>query len=418
MVERVVITGLGALTPVGCTAAGSWAAVLAGVSGVDRIRLFDPSSLPMQIAGEVKDFDPADHFSAKAARAMDRTSQLAVVAARQALADAGLTPADFPAEAIGLVLGSAGGGVAAMADYVRAFDRRGVRGVSPYALPNMRVDSPTGHVAIDLGLRGPTLATVASCATGTVNIGEAAEIVRRGDAEIMLAGGVEAIDSPLAFACLAALRTLSGAGGDPRRACKPFDARRDGMVLAEGAVVLVLERERHARARGAQVYAALAGYGAANDAFHLAAEDRDGDGAVRAMRRALARAGLRPEAIDYVNAHGTATRMNDAVETRALKSVFGDCAPTVAISSTKSMTGHMMAAAGAFEAMVCALACRDGVVPPTINLAVPDPDCDLDYIPCVARRRPVNLALSTSMGLGGHNACLILRRHDPDGEAA
>ena len=231
----------------------------------------------------------------------------------------------------------------------------------------------------------------------------------------MLAGGVEAIDSPLAFASLAALRALSRAPGDPWRACKPFDARRDGLVLAEGAVVLVLERERDARARGARVYAELVGFGAANDAYHLAAEAAGGDGAARAMRRALASANLGPATIDYVNAHGTATRMNDAVETRALKMVFGDHAARLAISSTKSMTGHMMGAAGAFEALVCALACRDGVIPPTINLEVSDPECDLDYTPGVAHHRPVRVALSTSMGLGGHNACLVLRRYASDG---
>lgn len=412
MSRRVVITGMGALTPVGNSAEATWCSLIAGTSGIAPITHFNASALPVQIAGEVKGFDPSLHLGAKAARTMDRTSQLAVVAARQAVADAGLTISYDLAERCGLALGSAGGGVASIAECVRTFDRHGARRVSPHLLPNFRVDSPTSHVAIDLGLKGPTMAVVASCATGTANIGEAAEIIRRGDADVMLAGGTEAIDSPVAFASFTQLRVLARDTDDPERACKPFDARRDGFVLAEGAVVLVLESEEHARERRARIYAELAGYGATNDAYHLTAEAGTGDGAARAMRQALRKAGLTPETVDYVNAHGSGTRMNDVVETRALKAAIGQRASWLAISATKSMTGHMMGATGACEALVCTLACRHGMVPPTINLEKADPACDLNYTPLHAIAQPVGVALSNSIGLGGHNATLVVRRFE------
>jgi beta-ketoacyl-acyl-carrier-protein synthase II len=409
--RRVVVTGIGALTPVGKSAAETWRNLLAGVSGIGRITLFDPSEFAIQIAGEVKDFSPEGIIDPKEVRHMDRGVQFAIAAAKEALQDAGLEITEENADDTGIVLGTGAGGVGLILQQQAVLEERGPRRVSPFFLPNMLPDSASGQVAIAVGAQGPNMAVVSACATGGHAVGEAMETIRRGDADVMLAGGTEAVIVPLVVAGFINMRAL-GNDPDPTKASKPFDARRDGFVLSEGSASLVLEELEHAQARGAKIYAEVVGYGSTNDAFHMAAQLESGAGAARTMQRALKKAGLSPEEVDYINAHGTGTPLNDKVETLAIKNVFGDAAHKVAISSTKSMTGHMMGAAGALEAMVCALAIRDSRIPPTINWEVPDPDCDLDYTPGEARSMRVDVALSNSIGLGGHNSCVILKRVD------
>jgi beta-ketoacyl-acyl-carrier-protein synthase II len=400
---RVVVTGIGALTPVGLDAPSTWANLLEGQSGVARITLFDPSPYPIQIAGEVKGFNPEEHFDRKELRHLDRNVQLAVVAARQAARDAQLR-AD--GDAVGVIFGSAAGGAGTQ---VKILEERGYRKLSPYFLPHMLADSASGQIAIDLGLRGPNMAIVSACATGGHALGEAWETIRRGDAEAAVAGGCEGSVLPIFLGGFIAMRALAE-HPDPTKASRPFDAARNGFVLAEGAAALVLERLDRAQARGAKIYAEMVGYGSSNDAFHMAAPREGGTGPAACMRMALRKADLPPEEVDYVNAHGTGTPLNDKFETVALKDVFGAHAKSLLVSSTKSMTGHMMGAAGATEAMVCVLALRDQVVPPTINLDTPDPECDLDYVPHQARKAAVEVALSNSMGLGGHNSSVVFRR--------
>jgi beta-ketoacyl-acyl-carrier-protein synthase II len=403
---RVVVTGVGALTPVGLDAPSTWANLLEGQSGVARITLFDPSPYPIQIAGEVKGFNPEEHFDRKELRHLDRNVQLAVVAARQAARDAQLR-AD--GDAVGVIFGSAAGGAGTLIEQVKILEERGYRKLSPYFLPHMLADSASGQIAIDLGLRGPNMAIVSACATGGHALGEAWETIRRGDAEAAVAGGCEGSVLPIFLGGFIAMRALAE-HPDPTRASRPFDAARNGFVLAEGAAALVLERLDRAQARGAKIYAEMVGYGSSNDAFHMAAPREGGTGPAACMRMALRKADLPPEEVDYVNAHGTGTPLNDKFETVALKDVFGAHAKSLLVSSTKSMTGHMMGAAGATEAMVCVLALRDQVVPPTINLDTPDPECDLDYVPHQARKAAVEVALSNSMGLGGHNSSVVFRR--------
>lgn len=407
--HRVVITGLGAVTPVGNTAEETWRNLLNGVSGVGRITLFDPSEYAIQIAGEVKGFEPGDAVDPKEIRHMDRSVQFAIVAAKQALADARLDVRDEDPDRVGIIFGSAAGGVGTLLAQQETLEERGPRRVSPFFLPNFLADSASGQVAISIGAKGPNMAVVSACATGGHAVGEAMETIKRGDAEVMLAGGAEAVILPVIMAGFINMRAL-GDDEDPAKASKPFDARRQGFILSEGAAALVLEDLDHALNRGANIYAEVVGYGSTNDAYHMAAQIETGDGAARTMQRALNKAGLTAAQVDYINAHGTGTPLNDKVETLAIKKVFGEDAYKVAISSTKSMTGHMMGAAGALEAMVCALAIRDNVIPPTINLEVPDPECDLDYTLNKAREMKVDVALSNSIGLGGHNSSVILRR--------
>jgi len=404
----VVITGLGVLCPVGIGVEATWKALLTGKSGIARITCFDPSPYAVQIAGEVKGFDPSSLGDPKEVRRMDRCSQLVLAASTEALADAGLRKKTLDPDTSGVVIGSAAGGIQTMLDQYKVFLERGPRRLSPFFIQNMLVDSPAGHVAIAMGLRGPNMAVVSACATGTQAIGEAAEIIKRGDAEVMLAGGAEAPIHPLIVAGFG-LWGLAKNNEEPERASCPFSKRRDGFVLSEGAAVVVLESLQHAQARGARIYAEVSGYGATCDGFDMTAMPEDGATAAQAMRLALRHAGLAPEDIDYINPHGTSTPANDIAETRAIKSVFGDHAYKLAVSSTKSMTGHMMGGSGAVEAVVCALAIRDQVVPPTINLDDPDPECDLDYVPNVARRMRVRAAASNSFGLGGHNATIVLK---------
>ena len=407
--KRVVITGVGAVTPVGLDVPSTWAALLEGQSGVGKITLFDASEYPVQIAGEVKGFDPAGRIEPKELRRMDRYAQLGLIAAQEAFADAGLERNGLRDE-IGVVFGSAAGGLGTLLEQQRILLERGVRRVSPTFLPNMLTDTASGHIAIALGLRGPNMAIVSACATGSHALGEAFETIRRGDADAVVAGGSEASLVPVVYAGFCAMRALAN-HEDPAQASRPFDLHRSGFVISEGAGAMLVEELDHARSRGARIYAEVLGYGSSNDAFDMAAP-AEGEGAVLTMARALKKAELQPERVDYINAHGTGTPLNDKFETDAIHRVFGPHAKRLAVSSTKSMTGQMMGASGAVEAVVCALVIRDQVIPPTINLRTPDPDCDLDYVPDAARKADVRIALSNSFGLGGHNASVILGAYD------
>jgi 3-oxoacyl-[acyl-carrier-protein] synthase II len=408
-VRRVVVTGLGAVTPIGNDAPSTWRAALAGESGIDFIRSFDASGFPVRIAAEVKDFDPSGVASSKELRRLDRNVVLALAAAREAVTDAQLDDHYEPTR-VGIVFGTAIGGFIGIMEQSEVFRERGPDRVSPNFLPNVLVDSASGQLAIALGVRGPNYAVVSACATGSHSIGEGAELVKRGDADAVLAGGAEAALHPLILAGFCAMRGLAAEDEHPPRASRPFDAKRSGFVMGEGACVLVLEELEAARARGATPYAEVLGYGASNDAHHMAQPDPESLGVIEMMRAALDRAGVEPERVGYVNAHGTSTPLGDAAETKAIKEVFGEHAYRLAISSTKSMMGHLFGAAGAVEGMMCVLALRDGVLPPTINYEHPDPDCDLDYVPNEARRVQVDVALSNAMGLGGHNGCVLFGR--------
>jgi 3-oxoacyl-[acyl-carrier-protein] synthase II len=407
--RRVVVTGLGAVTPVGNDRQSTWEAAVAGRSGIDFIRSFDTNGLPVRVAAEVKDFVPPASVGPKEARRLDRNVLLALAAATEAAADASLDGAYEPAR-VGVLLGTAIGGVIGIAEQHETLLERGPDRVSPYFIPSVLVDTASGQIALSLGVRGPNYAPVSACATGSTAIGEAAEVIRRDDADAILAGGAEACIHPLILAGFTAMRGLAAEDENPPRASRPFDATRAGFVMGEGACVLVLEELEAARGRGAPIYAEVLGYGASNDAYHLAAPDPKAVGVTEMMRAALVRAGLEPERVGYVNAHGTSTPLGDAAETRAIKDVFGEHAYRLAVSSTKSVMGHCFGAAGAIEAMMCVLALHEGVLPPTINYEVPDPECDLDYVPNEARRVQVDVALSNAMGLGGHNGCVLFGR--------
>jgi 3-oxoacyl-[acyl-carrier-protein] synthase II len=409
MVRRVVVTGLGAVTPIGNDARASWRAAVAGESGVDFIRSFDASGFPVRIAAEVKDFDPNAVASPKEVRKLERNVLIALGAAREAVADAGLDHAYDPAR-VGILLGSAIGGVIGIAEQTEVLRDRGPDRVAPTFIPSVLVDAGSGQLAISLGYRGPNYAPVSACATGSHAVGEAAEIIRRGAADAVLAGGTEACVHPLILAGFCAMRGLVAEDEYPPRASRPFDATRAGFVIGEGAGVLVLEELEAARARGATVYAEILGYGASNDAHHMAQPDPESVGVAEMMRSALDRAGVALERVGYINAHGTSTPQGDLAETKAIKDVFGDHAYELAVSSTKSVTGHCFGAAGAIEAMMCVLAIHEGVLPPTANYEHPDPECDLDYVPNVAREAQVDVALSNAMGLGGHNGCVLVGR--------
>jgi 3-oxoacyl-[acyl-carrier-protein] synthase II len=408
--RRVAITGIGAVTPLGNDAKATWKRLLAGESGIDFIQAFDASEFPVQIAGEVKDLDPEDVVSPKKARNVDRVVLFSLAAAREALEDAGMN--GYRADRTGVVLGSCIGGFNQLMQQYDILKERGPNRVSPSFLPNVLVDSPSGQVAMELGIRGPNYAVVSACATGSHSIGEGAELIRNGYADAVLAGGAEGCIHPLILAGFCAMRGLAAEDEDPTLASRPFDATRAGFVMAEGAGVVMLEDLESAQARGARVYAEVLGYGASNDAYHMAAPDPDSVGVVEMMRQALERAGVEPEQVGYINAHGTSTPLGDLAETKAIKDVFGDGAYDIPISSTKSMVGHMFGAAGAVEAIVCAFAIHEGVIPPTINYRNPDPECDLDYVPNEAREAEVGVALSNAMGLGGHNGCVLLGKVD------
>jgi 3-oxoacyl-[acyl-carrier-protein] synthase II len=404
--RRVVVTGMGAVSPVGNSAPQSWESLRAGRGGIAPITHFDASRLPARIAGEVKGFDAAAMFGTKEARRGTPHVHYAMAAAREAALDSGLDiAADSPD--VGVLIASGIGGLEVIENTTRILDAQGARRVSPFAAAMALVDMAPGMVSIDLGARGPNMAVVSACASGADAIGQASNWIRQGDAVAVLAGGTEAGITSTGIAMFAAARALSTRNDDPEHASRPFDRDRDGFVAAEGSAVLVLEEREHAIARGATIHAELLGYAASADAYHITAPEPSGAGAIRCVRRALERAGVRPEDIQYINAHGTGTQLNDLAETRAIKHVFGESAYSVPISSTKSMTGHMLGAAGVFEAMVTILAMRDGFLPPTVNLENADPECDLDYVPNVGRAVNARLAMTTSFGFGGHNACLV-----------
>jgi 3-oxoacyl-[acyl-carrier-protein] synthase II len=407
LTERVVVTGLGAISPLGGDVESTWSALVAGRSGIGPIRAFDASAFSTRIAGEVKDFNPAAAVGPKEARRMDRFVQLGVAAAKEALRDAALEIGEANAEDVGVLMGSGIGGIATLMEQSRVMDSRGPDRVSPLLVPMMIIDLVAGQTAIHTGAKGPNYSVVSACATSAHSIGEAFEVIRRGDARAMIAGGSEAPLIPIGLAGFTSMRALSSRNEEPERASRPFDAERDGFVMAEGAAVLILESLSHALDRGARIYAEITGYGATGDAYHITAPSEGGEGAYRAMRMALRKADLSPQDIDYINAHGTSTPLNDKLETMSIRRLFGSHAHDVAISSTKSMTGHLLGAAGAMEAVVCVKSIVHSVIPPTINYEHPDPECDLDYVPNEAREARVRAAMSNSLGFGGHNATLI-----------
>jgi len=408
--SRVVVTGVGVVSPFGAGADKLWEALIAGRSGVGPITRFDASEFATRFAAEVKDFDAVQFMDAKDARRLDRFAQFAWAAARMALEDAGLDVTKVDGERMGVLIGSGIGGIEVLENQIRVLAERGPSRVSPFLVPMMIPDMASGYVSIQTGAKAHNACTVTACASGANSIGDAARIIQRGEADIMITGGSEASVTRVALAGFCAARALSTRNEDPQRASRPFDAQRDGFVLGEGAGILILESEEHARARGAHIYGEVAGYGATGDAYHITQPAPEGDGAYRAMKRAMEDAGVGPEDIDYINAHGTSTEYNDYFETVAIKRALGEAAYRVPVSSTKSMTGHQLGAAGAVEAIVALLAMQHGVIPPTINYEHPDPRCDLDYVPNEKRAAEVNVAMSNSFGFGGHNAVLIFRK--------
>ena len=407
--RRVVVTGLGLITPLGTGVEKTWNALCAGKSGIRRITKFDPSGHACQIAGEVTDFDPADYIEKKEIKKMDTFIHYAVAASQMAVDDAGFKVTPENADRVGVYIGSGIGGLPAIEAFHKVLLEKGPDRVSPFFIPMVIINLASGQVSMRLGARGPNSCAVTACATGNHCIGDAFRLIERGDADVMIAGGAEAAITPLCVAGFASARALSTRNDQPEQASRPFDKERDGFVLGEGAGVLVLEELELARRRGGRMYAEIVGYGMTADAYHITAPPEDGHGAVRCMRRALEDAALAPDAIEYVNAHATST-MADRIETSAVKQVFGDHARRLAVSSTKSMTGHLLGAAGGVEAVFSVLAIHRGILPPTINQEVPDPECDLDYVPNVARRAEVHTVLSNSFGFGGVNACLIFSR--------
>jgi len=411
MRRRVVITGLGCISPVGNNVPDMWAHILQGISGVGLITHFDPSEYKCKIAAEVKGFDGAALFGSREARRMDRFAQFALAAAEEARTDAGLEINDNNRNRIGAVIGSGIGGIGTLFEQMQIYYERGPLRVSPFLVPMMLPDTSGGMVAINLGIRGPNMAVVTACATGTNAVGEAAEIIRRGSADVMFAGGTEAAIVPVAMAGLNVMTALSTRNDEPQRASRPFDLNRDGFVMGEGSAIVILESLEHAQARGAHILAEVSGYGATNDAYHISAPAENGVGAALCMRMALDDGGFQPVDIDYINAHGTSTQLNDKSETAAIKTAFGEQAYRVPVSSTKSMTGHLLGASGALEVVICVKSLQSQIAPPTINYETPDPECDLDYIPNSARPIKIDRVMSNSFGFGGHNATIILSRY-------
>jgi 3-oxoacyl-[acyl-carrier-protein] synthase II len=409
--NRVVVTGVGVLCPVGLNAATTWQALICGKSGIGDITLFDPTPFATKFAGEVTGFIPIDYLSRRQARHMDRFTQLAVAASQEAVKQAAIRIDPSNQNDIGVIIGSGLGGLDTLAREVRVLHERRPNRVSPFLVPMMSADMAAAQVSIMLGARGPNLSTTSSCSSGADAIGIAYETIRRGDAQAILAGGSEAAVTPIGLAAFNALRALSTRNSAPQLASRPFDSEHDGFVLSEGAAVLVLESLDFARSRRADILAEVIGYGTSSDAHHITHPAESGAGMAQAIGMALNKAGLKPTEIDYINAHGTATPLNDRMETKAIKAVFGEAAYKVPISSTKSMTGHLIGAAGALEAAICIMATRQGIIPPTINLVHPDPECDLDYVPNTARQAKVGTALSHSFGFGGHNSVLVLSRY-------
>ena len=411
MKRRVVVTGLGLVTPLGIGVEKTWPAIIAGTSGVGRITRFDPSELPSQIAAEVKDFDPADFIEKKEIKKMDKFIQFGVAAAKMAVEDSGLRITDAIAERVGVYVGSGMGGLPAIEATHSRFLEGGVKKVSPFFIPMTIINLVSGHIAMMHGAKGPNSAVVTACAAGTHAIGDAFKIIQRGDADMMIAGGTEAVISPLGIGGFCAMRALSVRNDEPEKASRPFDAMRDGFVMGEGAGVIVLEELSWAERRGARIYAEIKGYGMTGDAYHMTTPSPEGEGASRCIKIALNDAGLSTGEVDYINAHGTSTKFNDENETTAIKSVFGKRAYEMPVSSTKSMTGHLLGAAGGIEAIFSVLSIKNGVIPPTINYEFQDAECDLDYVPNKSRAANVDIAMSNSFGFGGTNACLVFKKY-------
>jgi 3-oxoacyl-[acyl-carrier-protein] synthase II len=409
--ERVVITGMGTVNPIGLNVEETWTNILSGVSGVGPITLFDASNLLVKIACEVKNFQPEVYMPAKEARRRDRYEQFATAASQEAIRQAGINVSDLQADRIGVIISSAIGGISTLLEAFGSLQKEGPRRISPFVIPQFITDGAAGMISIDHGFRGSTMSIISACASGSDAIGIAWMMIRSGMIDVAVTGASDAVLSEFAVGSFDRIGACSRRNDDYSMTPQPFDKNRDGLVIGEGAAVLILERESHARTRGAEIMAELAGYGSSADAYHITAPREDGGGGAQAMRMALQAAGENPESLDYINAHGTSTMLNDASETQAIKNAFGKLAYNIPVSSTKSMTGHMMGATGALEAVFCTQVVRHGVIPPTIHYQTPDPDCDLDYVPNLPRQKPVRLALSNSFGFGGHNSVLAIRKY-------
>ena len=409
--NRVVVTGMDVLCPLGLNIATTWEGLIAGKSGIDYITLFDPEPHETKFAGEIKGFEPTDYISRKDAHRMDRFAQMAVAASLQAVEQSGIKINSMNEDNIGVIVGSGIGGLSTLFEQTKLLLEKGPNRVSPFLVPMMITDMAAAQVSITLGVKGTNLCTTSACSSGSDAIGVAYELIRQGDTQAVIAGGSEAIINPIGITAFNALKAISTRNNEPQLASRPFDAERDGFVIGEGAGILVLENLAHAQRRGAQILAEIMAYGATADAYHITQPDGAGGGAARAIQTALNKAGLATTEIDYINAHGTSTQLNDKMETTAIKSVFGDYAYHIPISSTKSMMGHLIGAAGAVEAAICIMVIQHGLIPPTINLTHPDPECDLDYVPNVARPAKVTTALSSSFGFGGHNSVLVFQKY-------
>ena len=409
--RRVVVTGIGTINPLANNVENSWSNLISGKSGIDNITSFDTTNLPVKFAGEVKDFDANDYMGKQHARKLDRSAHLSIFAAEQALLDAGLDTESRLGDEVGIVLGTGIGGIGATEDAVRIYDTRGPSRINPLAITQLMPNSSTGQVAIRFGIEGPSLTITTACAASANSVGEAKNLIERGVVDTVIAGGTESGTTPMTIGAFAQIRALSTNNESPKEACRPFDKNRDGFVMAEGSTILVLENEETAKKRSAKIYGYVDGYGSTTDAYHITAPSEGGEGAVRAMKKALEDAGVNKEEINYINAHGTSTPINDKNETMAIKSVFGELAKSTTISSTKSMTGHLLGGAGAFEAMVSLLVMQNNKVPPTINLTTADDECDLNYTPNVSIDLEVNKVMSNSFGFGGHNGVLIFSKN-------
>ncbi|MDD2228353.1 MAG: beta-ketoacyl-ACP synthase II [Candidatus Cloacimonetes bacterium] len=409
--RRVVITGMGAITPVGQNVSQTWQSLINGVSGVGLITHFDTSNLPTRIAAEIKNYNPEDHFDHKEVKKLDAYTQYALIAAREAVKDAGLVPGAFDPDRTGVITGSGIGGILTFEEETIKSYTRGPSRISPFFIPKMIGNIAAAHISIEHNFKGVNFNVMSACASANHALGTAMRTIQYGDADIMISGGAEAGVTPLAVGGFSSMRALSTRNDEPEKASRPFDALRDGFVMSEGAAILVLEELEHAKARGAKIYAELAGYGATGDAYHITAPTEDGEGSTRAINMALTDAGLKATDIDYINAHGTSTPLNDKGETASIRTAFGDYAYKVKINSTKSMVGHMLGSAAGIEAIVCVKTIESGIIHPTINLTNPDPNCDLDYTPHTAVKQVVNATLSNSLGFGGHNSTIIIKRY-------
>jgi 3-oxoacyl-[acyl-carrier-protein] synthase II len=409
--RRVVVTGLGLVTPLGIGVETSWKSAIEGRSGICPITQFDASHMPVRIAGEVKGFDPAPYIEAKEIKKMDRFIHFAMAAATMAVEDSGLKITHENAERVGVIIGAGMGGLPAIEHYHKIYLEKGYRRISPFFIPMLIINLASGNVSIKFGAKGPNSAAVTACATGSHSIGDSFKIIQRGDADIMIAGGTESVITPLGVGGFAVMKALSTRNDDPEKASRPFDAERDGFVMGEGSGVIILESLESALNRGAKIYAEIIGYGMSSDAYHITTPAPEGEGAARCMKAALKDAGIEPERVNYINAHGTSTKYGDELETAAIKTVFGEHAYKLCVSSTKSMTGHLLGAAGGVEAIFSILSIYNNIVPPTINLENPDPECDLDYAPNKAKQMNIECAMSNSFGFGGTNACLLFKRY-------